>query len=224
MRLLFTADTHFHKNWYEWLGCIASRYDVIAHGGDFLDMHGAESLSTQVRWVTDWARSLPCPLVFSSGNHDVESKESPVSAGRWLERLPGAKKFSASGHLELMGHSFVRINWRDPIPQLRGGDIVAMHSGPAGSFTSTGKNGGVDTGSIDLTYAIRSIVAPPWLVLHGHTHAMSRWVDRIAGVVCLNPGMNPDVRAKVPNYITIDTATRKARWFRDGDLADATEL
>jgi hypothetical protein len=36
--------------------------------------------------------------------------------------------------------------------------------------------------------------------------------------------MNPDVRAKVPNYITIDTATRKARWFRDGDLADATEL
>ena len=76
----------------------------------------------------------------------MESKDAPVSSGRWLERLPGAKKFSASGHLELMGHSFVRINWRDPIPQLRGGDIIVSHAGPAGSFTTTSKNGGMDTG------------------------------------------------------------------------------
>jgi len=154
----------------------------------------------------------------------VESKDAPVSSGRWLERLPGAKKFSASGHLELMGHSFVRINWRDPIPQLRGGDIIVSHAGPAGSFTTTSKNGGMDTGCIDLADAIRSVEAPPWLNLHGHTHTRDRWVDRMAGVVCLNPGMNPDVRAKVPNYITIDTAIRKARWFRDGELIGAVSL
>jgi Icc-related predicted phosphoesterase len=219
MRLLFTADTHFHKNWYEWLGCIASRYDVIAHGGDFLDMHGAESLSTQVRWVTDWARSLPCPLVFSSGNHDVESKESPVSAGRWLERLPGAKKFSASGHLELMGQSFVRIGWHQEVPPLRGHDILTAHSPPYGTFTSTAKGSGTDSGDLELGDTLRSAVAAPWLVLSGHVHNPSRWVDRCGETFSLNPGMG--INPEVPNYITVDTATKKARWFRDGELADA---
>ena len=220
MKLLFTADTHFRKDWYEWLGCNAGRYDVIVHGGDFIDIFGAESLSTQVRWVTDWARSLPCPLVFSSGNHDVESKEPPVSAGRWLERLPGAKKFSASGHLELMGQSFVRINWRDPIPQLRGDDIFVLHSAPWGTFTSTSKGSGIDSGNLELADAVRSAVAAPWAILSGHVHSPKKWCDRIAGkTFCFNPGM--DSHAKIPSFVEIVTTKRCARLFRNGELADA---
>jgi len=146
MKLLHVTDFHGNRRWFQWVAGHAEEYDLIAFTGDFLDIFGTESLGVQARWITAWARALPRPLLWCEGNHDVESKDAPVSSGRWLERLPGAKKFSASGHLELMGHSFVRINWRDPIPQLRGGDIIVSHAGPAGSFTTTSKNGGMDTG------------------------------------------------------------------------------
>jgi hypothetical protein len=44
-------------------------------------------------------------------------------------------------------------------------------------------------------------------------------VDRCGETFSLNPGMG--INPEVPNYITVDTATKKARWFRDGELADA---
>jgi hypothetical protein len=49
-------------------------------------------------------------------------------------------------------------------------------------------------------------------------------MGRCGDTISLNPGMNPNANAKVPNYITIDTAARKARYFKDGELADVADL
>lgn len=79
-----------------------------------------------------------------------------------------------------------------------------------------------DNGDLDLADALRSGVAAPLLVLSGHIHHPARWKDRCGGPVSLNPGVGAS--AAVPNYITVDTATRKARWFWDGELADIADV
>jgi Icc-related predicted phosphoesterase len=221
-KLLHISDLHAHRPWFNWVADHADEYDLVAYTGDFLDIFGPESLATQVRWINAWSRALPRPLLWCQGNHDVESTAAPVSSGRWMAALPGAKAFSASGQVERMGQSFVSVDWRGATPRLRAGDIVLAHAPPAGCFTATTKGGGADSGDIDLADALRSAAAAPWLVLSGHIHAPARWKDRCGSTITLNPGMGAN--AAVPNYITVDTATRRARWFRDGELADVADL
>ena len=72
----------------------------------------------------------------------------------------------------------------------------------------------MDAGDMDLGDAIRSAAAAPWLVLSGHIHSPARWVDRCGDAFTLNPGVGTN--PAVPNFVTVDTATRKARWFKDG--------
>jgi Icc-related predicted phosphoesterase len=80
----------------------------------------------------------------------------------------------------------------------------------------------MDNGDLDLADALRSSSSsPPWLVLSGHVHTPARWKDRCGGTITLNPGVGTS--PTVPNYISIDTARRKARWFRDGELADTAD-
>lgn len=112
------------------------------------------------------------------GNHDVEGTDPSVVGGRWMAALPGAKDFSESGHRVLLGHTFVRVGWRQPIPALRGGDVILAHAPPAGCFTAASKGGGVDNGSFDLADAIRSVEAPPWMILSGHIHNPRKWACR----------------------------------------------
>ena len=217
MRLLHITDLHANRRWFQWVADYADEYDMIAFTGDALDIFGPESLSSQVRWIKAWARALPRPFVWCEGNHDVDSKEPPVSSGRWMTALPGVKVFSQSGHAELLGQSFVRVDWRGAVPQLRGGDIILAHAPPAGCFTASSKGG--DVGDLDLADALRLAAAAPWIVISGHCHNPEKHKDRCGGTFTLNPGLGSN--PSVPNYWTLDTTTRKARWFRDGELADA---
>jgi len=223
MKLLHVTDLHANRRWFSWVAEHAEEYDLIAYTGDFLDNFGAESLEAQVRWINAWARALPRPLLWCPGNQDVESATAPVSSGRWMAALPGAKDYSKSGHVERLGHTFVRVGWMEPTPELRRGDIILAHTGPSGCFTATTKGGGADNGDLNLADALRSSSSsPPWLVLSGHIHNLARWKDRCAGTFTLNPGVGTD--GAVPNYITVDTARRKACWFGDGELADVAGL
>jgi hypothetical protein len=73
----------------------------------------------------------------------------------------------------------------------------------------------MDNGDLDLVDALRPAAAsPPWLVLSGHVHNPARWKDRCWGTISMNPGVGAN--AAVPNYITVDTARRRASWFTDG--------
>jgi Icc-related predicted phosphoesterase len=145
-----------------------------------------------------------------------------VRSGRWLDALPSAEAFGHSGRTDIMEEAFVQVGWQGTIPSFRSGDIVLAHAPPAGCFTSTSKGSGVDNGDIDLADALTCAATMPWLVLSGHVHNPARWKDRCGGTVTLNPGVTEG--AEVPNYTSIDTATRRARLFRDGELADATSL
>jgi Icc-related predicted phosphoesterase len=219
VRLLHVSDLHANRRWFRWVTDHSEEYDLVAFTGDALDFLGSESLATQVRWITAWARALPRPILFCEGNHDVDSREAPVSSGRWMNALPGAKDFSQSGHAEVLGQAFVRVDWRGTIPQIRAGDVVLAHAPPAGCDTARSKGGGMDAGDMDLGDVLRSAEAGPWLVLSGHCHSPERWVDRCGSTFSLNPGVRRN--SAVPNYTSIDTARRKARWFVDGELADA---
>ena len=84
MKLLHVTDLHANKRWYQWVADHADEHDLVAHTGDFLDAFGAESLGSQVRWITAWARSLRRPLLLCQGNHDTESTAAPVSSGKWM--------------------------------------------------------------------------------------------------------------------------------------------
>jgi len=223
MRLLHVTDFHANRRWFKWVADHAGDHDLIAYTGDFLDNFGAESLGAQIKWITAWARALSRPLLSCPGNQDVESEAAPVASGRWMTALPGAKDFSQSGHVERLGHTFVRVGWMEPTPELRRGDIVLSHAPPAGCFTATTKGSGADNGDINLADALRSAAAsPPWLVLSGHVHNPVRWKDRCGGTVTLNPGVGTNLA--IPNYISIDTTRGKANWFIDEELADEAEL
>ena len=222
MKLLHVTDLHANRSWFRWVADHAEEYDLVAYTGDFLDIFEADSLGTQVRGITAWARTLPGPLLWCPGNHDVESTAVPVSSGRWMGALPGAKAFSTSGHLDRLGQSFVRVGWRDATPRLRALDIILAHAPPAGCFTATTNGGVADNGDLDLGDALRSAAAAPWLVLSGHIHHPARWKDRCGGTITLNSGMGANTA--VPNHIEVDTTTRKARWFGDGELADVVDL
>ena len=221
MKFLHVTDLHARRSWFNWVTEHAEEHDAVICTGDFLDMFGAESMGTQVRWITAWARSLPRPLLWCAGNHDVEHAEPPVRYGRWMTALPGAKDYSMSGHRTLLGFNFVRVGWEQPTPALRGGDLILAHAPPSGTFPAMTAGSGTDRGNQNLADAIRSSASPPWVVLSGHVHH-ARWKDRLGKTFILNPGMIPG--ARVPNHITIDTAVGKAAYFRHGDLVDVVDL
>lgn len=218
MKLLHFTDAHFRKDWYDWIADNSGRYDLVVVSGDLIDMFGGTSLPSQTRWIVGWAKSLVAPLVWCSGNHDTEALG--LSAN-WLERLPGPR-FSKSGHCELLGLSIVRINWRESVPQLRGGDIVVSHAPPAGTFTATSKGGRTDAGDLSLGDALRSAAAAPWMTISGHVHDPMRWKDKCGATFTFNPGMGKNPAE--PNHIVIDTTARRARLFKDGELADVASL
>jgi Icc-related predicted phosphoesterase len=220
MKLLHVTDFHANRLWFKWVADNAEKYDLIAYTGDFLDIFGDESLGSQVSWISAWARALPRPLLWCSGNHDVETMRAPVASGRWLAALPYANAFSQSGHIERLGQAFVRVNWREATPRLRAGDIVLAHVPPSGCFTAT--SGEIDNGDIDLADALRSAVGQPLAVLGGHVHRPTRWADRCGHTFSLNPGMNSGT--KIPNYIEVNTANRSARWFCNDEWADSVAL
>ena len=182
MKLLHVTDLHANRRWFKWVADYAEKYDVVAYTGDFFNIFCDESLGPQVRWITDWANALPRPLLWCSGNHDVESSVAPVLSGRWMAALPGARVFSKSGHAEVMELAFAQVGWRGTIPQRRADSIVLAHAPPAGSFAATAKGGGMDAGDMNLGDALRSSSSPPWLVLCGHIHHPARWVDRVGDV------------------------------------------
>ncbi len=221
MKLLHLTDFHANRRWYNWTLDHAEAYDLIAYTGDFVDAYGFEPLESQVRWIAAWAKLLPRPFIWTTGNHDLQTMIAPTACGEWLRRLPGAKAFGNHGHHDCLGHTFTRVKWRGVVPSLSDGDIVLSHAGPSGLATATTESG-ADGGSMDLSDALWAAPAPPWLMLSGHVPDPVRWIDRSAGAISINPGVNAGATA--PNHVTIDTMTEKARLFRNGELADEADL
>ena len=72
MKLLLTADLHYHLHWFRWLIEEAPNFDLVCIAGDLLDMFKSEATIEQAREITRVIRELAdiVPVALCSGNHD----------------------------------------------------------------------------------------------------------------------------------------------------------
>src|SRR5687768_9431182 len=87
MRLLFVADLHYSLKQFDWLVARADAYDVVAIGGDLLDLSSALDADVQITIVERYFGMLrnKTRLVVCSGNHDGDSRNAAdESTAEWL--------------------------------------------------------------------------------------------------------------------------------------------
>ena len=72
MKLLLTADLHFHIDRFRWLIEQAPNYDLVCIVGDLLDMFEVKSTREEAGEVTRLIKELAdiVPVAVCSGNHD----------------------------------------------------------------------------------------------------------------------------------------------------------
>src|SRR5262249_10512125 len=87
MRLLFVADLHYSLKQFDWLHAQAGNYDVVAIGGDLLDLSSPLDPDVQIAIVEKYLGLLrqKTRLVVCSGNHDGDTRnEADESIAEWL--------------------------------------------------------------------------------------------------------------------------------------------
>jgi hypothetical protein len=99
VKLLLTADFHFHKPWFEWLLRVANRYDLVCIAGDLLDMFHPEGVVPQLIYVYEWMQmltKLQVPVALCSGNHDLPGNQPILVPGVSLrkDKLPILGEFA----------------------------------------------------------------------------------------------------------------------------------
>jgi len=99
VKLLLTADFHFHKPWFEWLLRVADRYDLICIAGDLLDMFHPEGVVPQLIYVYEWMQMLvkvQVPIALCSGNHDLPGNHPILVPGVSIrkDKLPILGEFA----------------------------------------------------------------------------------------------------------------------------------
>ena len=112
MKLLLTADFHFHKPWFEWVLHVASRYDMICIAGDLLDMFHADGVVPQLIYTYEWMQmlmKLQVPVALCSGNHDLPGNQPILAPGVSIrkDKLPILGEFAKHGswlHALKMNH------------------------------------------------------------------------------------------------------------------------
>jgi Calcineurin-like phosphoesterase len=99
VKLLLTADFHFHKPWFEWLLRVADRYDLICIAGDLLDMFHPDGVVPQLIYVYEWMQMLTksqVPVALCSGNHDLPGNHPILVPGVSIrkDKLPILGEFA----------------------------------------------------------------------------------------------------------------------------------
>jgi predicted phosphodiesterase len=201
MRILHVTDFHFNKSWFAWLAAEAPACDLICYTGDFLDLFSRVPVSDQIRQVTKWLARVRSPLLFCSGNHDIEAEAG--QAGAWLRGLPSPVAWGDGTTMSRGGVTMMSSGWCTPC-RLQGAiDILLHHAPPGGCATAVSKADGRDWGDFELGEDLRSGLLPaPDIVLSGHQHAPQSWHARCGAAVSFNPGLNAG--AEGPNYILLD--------------------
>jgi hypothetical protein len=84
VRVLLTADLHFHRPWFEWILRVADRYDLVCIAGDLLNIYHPEGFVPQLIYVYEWTQllvKLPARLALCSGNHDLPANDPLLKPG-----------------------------------------------------------------------------------------------------------------------------------------------
>jgi len=232
MRLLFVADLHYSLKQFDWLLAEADAYDLVAIGGDLLDLASHLDADIQIAIVEKYLGLLSqkCCLVVSSGNHDGDGRnQADESIAEWV-RAAGGERLHVDGDSFELGDARVTVcPWWDgdmsrseveaqlvrEAPRVRGPWIWIHHAPPEGARTSW--SGRRFIGDEALRGWIDRF--QPDMVFSGHIHnspfyAEGAWVDRIGRTWVFNPGRQPGPQ---PTFISLDLAAMTAEWRSAAD-------
>jgi predicted phosphohydrolase len=91
VKILLTADLHFHRPWFEWLLAEAPNFDLICVAGDLFSLEDPSGFIPQMVFLYDWISRFsrqPTPIALCSGNHDLPPGSLLVQPG-----IPIASKY-----------------------------------------------------------------------------------------------------------------------------------
>jgi len=227
MRLLFVADLHYSLKQFDWLLAEADGFDLVAIGGDLLDLASHLDADVQIAIVEKYLDLLSAKtsLVVSSGNHDGDSRnQADESIAEWLRSARGDRLHVDGDGFDLGDTRITVCPWWDgdvsraevaaqlerEAPMVRGRWIWIYHAPPEGARTSwTGRRFIGDE-------ALRGWIDrfQPDMVLSGHIHnspffEQGSWIDRIGRTWVFNPGRQPGAE---PTCIILDLGAMTAEW------------
>ncbi len=227
MRLLYVADLHYSLKQFDWLLSQAGAFDMVAVGGDLLDLASPLDADVQIAVVERYFHLLCAKshLLVSSGNHDGDSRnEAEESVAQWLQESREEGITVDHGSFQAGATKISVCPWWDgdvtraqleswlaseaagkPSPW-----IWIYHAPPDGSKVCwTGKKSAGDG-------FLRALIEQhsPTAVLCGHIHNSpfypeGSWVDRIDSTWVFNPGrqIGPE-----PSRIVLDLEAMTAEW------------
>lgn len=220
VKILLTADLHFHRPWFDWLRREASFFDLLCIAGDFFDLEHPAGLLPQMvflyQWVSDLARQH-IPLALCSGNHDLPPGSSLVrpsvpilstdlavidhyaKATRWIHALKVDSQFAVDGDEKIVrsksGESLTVICCR-----YRADGRVDQWKPSSGKSLVLHHEPPANSqlaipkaGNPELSLVLERL-HPTWCV-SGHVHfspgEQNHFYERIGNTVCFNCRQNP---------------------------------
>ena len=227
-KLLFVADLHYALKQFDWLLAEAGNFDLLAIGGDLLDLASPLEIDVQILVVEKYLRRIreKTRLLVSSGNHDGDRRsEADESVAGWIQEAKTDGLFVDGESIDLGGARVTVCPWWDgPVSRAALEDQLAAEAGnarrpwiwihhapPAGSPVCwTGRKFAGDE-------ALREWIDrfQPDMVFSGHIHNSpfyqeGAWVDRLGKTWVFNPGRQP---GGCPAHISLDLETMSAEWI-----------
>ena len=226
MKLLLTADLHYHLHWFRWLIEEAPNFDLVCIAGDLLDMFKSEATIEQAREITRVIRELAdiVPIALCSGNQDNAGRlvsHDRASVYKWFIDLATHPNVITDGSTRKLENLLVttipyhcsrpeKSIWLDRGSTIRkqtGMPWIVLHHVPA--KTGSGVSGEeLEAAELLVTYR------PDYLV-SGHDHAFpyvpgQSWNQKLGAVSVLVPGQL--LKAPFPNHIKLDTESGESSW------------
>src|ERR1700737_4582284 len=112
MRALLVADLKSDSNRLAWLDSQASRFDLTAIAGNFLDVFSPVPLRSQVSQAKSFLQSvaLKTSVAFCSGNHDTIDEITPAPRGpvpTWMAQIEDYPSLVPDGQTRLVLGGFI---------------------------------------------------------------------------------------------------------------------
>ena len=228
MRFLLVSDLHYALKQYDWIMAVAPDFDTVVIAGDHLSIADQVDGSVQVVVILKYLRRLMerTRLIVSSGNHDLDSRDSTgEKTAQWMRRVR-QMGIQADGDSVMAGDILITVCpwWDGPrvkqcVDEQLARDsakqkarwIWVYHAPPHGSPTSW--DGRKHYGDVELTEWIGRY--QPDMVFSGHIHQApfikdGSWADRIGATWVFNCGQQI---GPTPAHIIVDTEARQAVWI-----------
>jgi calcineurin-like phosphoesterase family protein len=173
VKIILTADLHFHRPWFNWLLRAADRFELVCVAGDFLDMYRREGMVPQLIFLYEWAQAFarrPAYLALCTGNHDLSPGVPLLAPHSPL----GKEKFSILAEYAKRPHWLQAVKLNHQIVVDGDNKIVRVKSGQSLMVSCCAYRG---DGSVE----IREVLAEPWLVLHHEPPAYPSVAEPKAG-------------------------------------------